>query len=92
MSATARSSERRLPAERPSLRCASPSAGIDGRDAAGVPAALFVLALFVYPFLYGLVLSFQPKEGGALANYARFFSDPFLYEHDRHHAAGWRCR
>src|SRR5262249_7030829 len=39
-----------------------------------------VLLLFVYPFLYGLALSFTPKEGGALANYAKFFSDPFLYE------------
>ena len=41
---------------------------------------MFVLALFVYPFLYGLVLSFQPKEGGWLANYQKFFSDPFLYD------------
>ena len=39
-----------------------------------------MVALFVYPFLYGLVLSFQPKEGGALANYAKFFADPFLYD------------
>ncbi len=46
-----------------------------------VPAALFLLATFVYPFLYGLVLSFEPKGGGGgLGNYARFFSDPFLYD------------
>ena len=39
------------------------------------PGALVVLALFVYPFLYGIGLSFHPLQGGALANYARFFSD-----------------
>jgi putative spermidine/putrescine transport system permease protein len=43
------------------------------------PAALLVLLLFVYPFLYGLALSFTPKEGAALANYERFFSDPYMY-------------
>ena len=47
---------------------------------AGRPGVLFVLALFIYPFLYGLVLSFKPKQGGALANYVTFFSDPFLYD------------
>jgi putative spermidine/putrescine transport system permease protein len=39
-----------------------------------VPAAAFMLLLFVYPFLYGLVLSFNPKEGGWLANYRLFFT------------------
>ena len=39
-----------------------------------VPAAAFMLLLFVYPFIYGLLLSFNPKEGGALANYAHFFT------------------
>lgn len=54
--------------------------GLDGMTLLVVPAALFLAATFVYPFLYGLVLSFEPKEGGALANYARFFGDPFLYD------------
>ncbi len=45
-----------------------------------MPAVLFVVALFVYPFVYGFVLSFQPKEGAWFANYAKFFSDPFLYD------------
>lgn len=44
-----------------------------------LPAVLFILALFVYPFLYGLWLSFRPNGGGGLANYAKFFADPFLY-------------
>jgi putative spermidine/putrescine transport system permease protein len=39
-----------------------------------IPAAAFMLLLFVYPFLYGLVLSFNPKEGGLLANYKYFFT------------------
>jgi len=45
-----------------------------------LPAAVLMVLTFVYPFLYGLVLSFHPKEGGALANYARFFADPYLYQ------------
>ena len=39
------------------------------------PAVLFLLLLFVYPFLYGFALSFQPDEGGWLANYQKFFTD-----------------
>jgi putative spermidine/putrescine transport system permease protein len=54
--------------------------GIDGLTLLVVPAVLFLLGLFIYPFLYGLWLSFQPKAGGALlSNYSRFFSDAFLY-------------
>jgi putative spermidine/putrescine transport system permease protein len=44
------------------------------------PALLLVLALFVYPFAYGFVLSLQPAQGGLLANYAHFFSDPYLFD------------
>jgi putative spermidine/putrescine transport system permease protein len=54
--------------------------GFDGVTMLLLPAILFVVALFIYPFLYGLVLSFQPKAGGMFANYQRFFSDPFLYD------------
>jgi len=39
------------------------------------PAVLFLLLLFVYPFVYGFVLSFQPAEGTWLANYQKFFAD-----------------
>lgn len=40
-----------------------------------VPAAAFMLLLFVYPFLHGLVLSFNPQNGGGwLANYRFFFT------------------
>jgi len=53
--------------------------GLDGLTLLVLPAVLFLLALFIYPFLYGLVLSFEPKQGGMFANYQRFFSDRFLY-------------
>jgi putative spermidine/putrescine transport system permease protein len=43
------------------------------------PAVLILCALFLYPFAYGLWLSFAPAAGGALANYRKFFADPFLY-------------
>ncbi|MGC9668977.1 ABC transporter permease [Planosporangium sp. 12N6] len=44
-----------------------------------LPGVVFVVALFAYPFLYGLGLSFQPKQGGGpFANYQKFFSDAYL--------------
>ena len=54
--------------------------GLDGTTLLVLPAVVVVAAVFVYPFLYGLVLSFRPKVGGLLANYAQFFGDPFLYQ------------
>jgi putative spermidine/putrescine transport system permease protein len=37
------------------------------------------MLLFFVPFLYGLLLSFQPQTGGGpLSNYATYFGDPFL--------------
>ena len=44
------------------------------------PATLFILLVFVYPFLDGLILSFHPMNGGgALANYVTFFNDENLW-------------
>ena len=63
-----------------STRASLARQGIDGVTLLLLPAALFIIGLFVYPFLYGLVLSFHPKEGGMLANYLKFFADPFLYD------------
>jgi putative spermidine/putrescine transport system permease protein len=69
--------------ERPPLRVRLAVHDMDGVTLLALPAVLFVAALFVYPFVYGLVLSFQPKisdkTGDWLANYRKFFSDPFLY-------------
>jgi putative spermidine/putrescine transport system permease protein len=54
--------------------------GIDGVTLLVLPSVLFVLAIFIYPFIYGLLLSFAPiREGGMFANYITFFSDPYLY-------------
>jgi putative spermidine/putrescine transport system permease protein len=44
-----------------------------------VPAAAFMLLLFVYPFLYGLLLSFEPKDVLTLENYRRFFTTDNLW-------------
>ena len=54
--------------------------GLDGVTLLVLPAALFIVLLFVYPFLYGFVPSFRPKAGDWIANYSKFFSDPFLYD------------
>lgn len=53
--------------------------GLDGVTLLVLPAAVFLLALFVYPFIYGLTVSFQPKDADWLGNYRTFFSEPFLY-------------
>ncbi|HXT80529.1 MAG TPA: sugar ABC transporter permease [Acetobacteraceae bacterium] len=66
--------------ERPPLRVRLALRDIDAVTLLALPAVLFVVALFVYPFLYGLILSFKPKAGGWIANYHKFFSDPFLYD------------
>lgn len=62
------------------LRIRLAARGIDGTTLLVVPALLAILGLFVYPFLYGLALSFAPKAGPVYASYATFFSDPFLRE------------
>src|SRR5690606_27980243 len=55
--------------ERPGLRQRLANRGIDGVTLLILPALLFVVSVFIYPFLYGLVLSFSPLEGGGwLAN------------------------
>jgi putative spermidine/putrescine transport system permease protein len=68
------------PAERLPLRVWLALYDLDGVTLLVLPAVLFVIALFVYPFAYGFVLSFEPKKGAWFANYAKFFSDPFLYD------------
>lgn len=68
-----------------SLRHRLAERGIDPLLLLVLPALLFTLALFVYPFAYGIGLTFQPTArtqeqwgGGVLANYAAFFGDPFV--------------
>jgi len=62
----------------PSRRHRLAERGVDSQLLLLVPAMVFVIGLFIYPFFYGLGLSFQPaKGGGALADYERFFEDTF---------------
>lgn len=46
------------------------------------PSFLYVLVMFVYPFLYGIYLSFHPLKvpGLSLANYIAFFTDQYQYK------------
>jgi putative spermidine/putrescine transport system permease protein len=64
-------------ATRPALRHRLAERGVDRQLLLLAPAVLFVVLLFLYPFFYGLQLSFAPKEGGPLGSYAAFFSDPY---------------
>jgi len=52
-----------------------------------VPALVLALALFIYPFSYGIGLTFQPSPatqqawgGGVFANYVAFFKDSFTFD------------
>lgn len=62
------------------LRQRMAARGLDGITLLVLPAVVFVVGLFVYPFVYGLLLSFTPKDGHWLANYVTFFSDSYLYD------------
>ena len=63
----------------PSLRLRLAARGLDATTALCAPAIVSVLALFIYPLIYGLIESITPRAGSWYANYATFFSDPFLY-------------
>jgi putative spermidine/putrescine transport system permease protein len=63
-----------------SLRQRLSARGIDGVTLLILPALVLMAALFLYPFAYGLILSFQPKQGSWNANYVAFFADPYLYD------------
>ena len=62
------------------LRIRLAARGLDGTTLLVLPALLAIVGLFIYPFLYGLVLSLQPKVGPFTASYRAFFADPFLRE------------
>jgi putative spermidine/putrescine transport system permease protein len=46
------------------------------------PSLLYVLFMFVYPFMYGIYASLQPMKGPAwsLTNYISFFTDAYQYK------------
>ncbi len=64
---------------RPSLRKRLAARGMDATTLLVLPGIVLMLALFIYPFLYGLVDSLTPREGPWFANYRIFFTDPFQY-------------
>jgi putative spermidine/putrescine transport system permease protein len=66
--------------DRVSTRMRLRAQGLDGVTLLTLPAVALALGLFIYPFLYGFWLSFHPKDGSVFGNYAKFFSDPYLYE------------
>ncbi|HEY5249401.1 MAG TPA: ABC transporter permease [Dermatophilaceae bacterium] len=70
-----------------SLRHRLAERGVDTSLLMLAPALVFALALFIYPFSYGIGLTFQPSAtiqqtwgGGAFANYVAFFKDAFLFD------------
>ena len=62
---------------RPALRHRLAERGIDRQLLLVAPALVGVLLLFVYPFAYGVGLSFEPAHGGALGAYRDFFGDAY---------------
>ena len=64
-------------AQRSALRHRLAERGVDRQLLLLLPALAFVLVLFIYPFAYGVGLSFQPAQGGPLGAYKAFFSDPY---------------
>ncbi|NMR18732.1 ABC transporter permease [Cellulomonas fimi] len=61
--------------------------GIDTSLLMLVPALVFAVALFIYPFTYGIGLTFQPSlamqeqwGAGIWSNYVAFFKDPFIFD------------
>ncbi|MGV1911883.1 carbohydrate ABC transporter permease [Agrobacterium vitis] len=63
-----------------SFRVSLAARGIDGTTLLVLPGLLVILALFIYPFMYGLVDSLTPTDGAWYANYVTFFTDPFQYK------------
>ena len=70
-----------------SLRHRLAERGIDTSLLMLVPALVFAVALFIYPFSYGIGLTFQPSiatqdqwGAGIWSNYVAFFRDPFIFD------------
>ncbi|MUO78693.1 ABC transporter permease subunit [Agrobacterium vitis] len=63
-----------------SLRVSLAARGIDGTTLLVLPGLLVILALFIYPFIFGVIDSLTPAEGAWYTNYVTFFTDPFQYK------------
>ncbi len=65
---------------KPSLKHRLAERGLESSLLLIIPGAAFVIVFFIYPFVYGLALSFQPRSGGiGLDSYKAFFTDPYEY-------------
>jgi putative spermidine/putrescine transport system permease protein len=78
MTATSGVDARRPPPAGASLRHRLAERGVDRTLLLLLPGVAFLVLLFLYPFLYGLQLSFAPRRGGPLGSYRAFFGDPYL--------------
>lgn len=68
----------RAPARaRPALRHRLAERGLDRTVLLILPALAVIVALFVYPFIYGVQLSLAPAGRGAFAEYRDFFADSY---------------
>ena len=64
------------PGSKPHLSHRLAERGVDRTLLLLLPGLFFLIVLFIYPFLYGLGLSFQPlKSTDPLYNYKQFFTD-----------------
>lgn len=76
--ATSRPATTQRPGAGSPIRRILAKVGLDGVLLAAMPAVALMAALFLYPFFYGLAISFQPLNGGgALQNYRDFFGDAY---------------
>lgn len=70
---------RTAPAPPRPLRHRLAERGVDWSLLMLAPAVVVIAGLFLYPFVYGVTISFQPQDGGSpFANYTGFFSDSYL--------------
>lgn len=69
----------RTPAPPQLLRHRLAEHGVDLSLLLLVPAVLVLVGLFLYPFIYGVAISFQPRSGGPFSNYVDFFADKYQF-------------
>jgi putative spermidine/putrescine transport system permease protein len=64
--------------DRGGLRHRLAERGVDRVLLLALPAVVMLVGLFLYPVLYGIGLSLQPREGGGtFGNYSAFFADSY---------------
>jgi putative spermidine/putrescine transport system permease protein len=62
---------------RAALRHRLAERGLDRTVLLLLPALAVLGALFIYPLIYGIELSLQPRSGGMLSEYRNFFTDAY---------------